>query len=53
MVEMKAATVAEAYGGYGERVEDPEQVVPAIERALHVVRQEKRQALLNVICEHP
>ncbi len=45
--------ICEAFGGYGERVEDPEQVGPAIERALHVVRQEKRQALLNVICKHP
>jgi acetolactate synthase-1/2/3 large subunit len=45
--------VCEAFGGYGERVEDPEQVGPAIERALHVVRQEKRQALLNIICKHP
>lgn len=45
--------ICEAFGGYGERVEDPEQVGPAIERALHVVRQEKRQAILNVICKHP
>jgi acetolactate synthase-1/2/3 large subunit len=45
--------ICEAFGGYGERVEDPEQVGPAIERALRVVRQEKRQALLNVICKHP
>ena len=45
--------ICEAFGGYGERVEDPEQVAPAIERALRVVRQEKRQALLNVICKHP
>jgi acetolactate synthase-1/2/3 large subunit len=45
--------ICEAFGGYGERVEDPEQVGPAIERALRVVRQEKRQALLNVVCKHP
>ena len=45
--------VCEAFGGYGERVEDPEQVGPAIERALRVVTQEKRQALLNIICKHP
>jgi acetolactate synthase-1/2/3 large subunit len=42
-----------AFGGYGERVEDPDQIEPALRRALEVVRKEKRQALLNVICRHP
>jgi acetolactate synthase-1/2/3 large subunit len=37
-------------GGYGERVEDPAALPAALERALGVVRGEKRQALLNVIC---
>jgi acetolactate synthase-1/2/3 large subunit len=41
--------VCEAAGGYGERVEDPEEVPAALERALHAVRVEGRQALLNVI----
>ena len=45
--------ICEAFGGYGERVESPDQVGPALERALHVVRNEKRQALLNMICKHP
>ena len=45
--------ICEAFGGYGERVESPDQVAPALERALHAVRREKRQALLNVICKHP
>jgi acetolactate synthase-1/2/3 large subunit len=45
--------ICEAFGGYGERVESPDQVGPAIERALHAVRNEKRQALLNMVCEHP
>jgi acetolactate synthase I/II/III large subunit len=40
----------EAHGGYGERVERPEEVGPALQRALHAVRTEKRQAVLNVIC---
>ena len=44
--------VCEAFGGYGERVESPEQVGPALARALHAVKVEKRQALLNVICKH-
>jgi len=43
--------ICEAFGGYGERVERPEEVGPALERALRVVQQEGRQALLNVICK--
>ena len=41
--------ICQAAGGYGERVEDPSEVPAALERALNVVRHEKRQALLNVI----
>ena len=41
--------ICQAAGGYGERVEDPGDVPAALERALNVVRHEKRQALLNVI----
>jgi len=37
------------YGGYGECVETPEALPAALERALHAVRVEKRQALLNLI----
>jgi acetolactate synthase I/II/III large subunit len=43
--------VIEASGGYGERVVDPAELPKALERALHAVRGEGRQALLNVICE--
>jgi acetolactate synthase-1/2/3 large subunit len=43
--------ICEAFGGYGERVEHPDQVKPALDRALDVVRNEKRQALLNIICK--
>jgi len=42
--------ICEAAGGYGERVEDPAALPAALERALDVVANEKRQALLNVIC---
>jgi acetolactate synthase-1/2/3 large subunit len=42
--------ICEAAGGYGERVEDPGQLPAALDRALAVVRNERRQALLNVIC---
>ncbi len=41
--------ICQAAGGYGERVEDPAEVPAALERALNAVRNEKRQALLNVI----
>jgi len=41
----------EASGGYGVRVSDGKELLPALERALQVVRQEKRQALVNVCLE--
>ena len=44
---------AEACGAYAERVEEPGQLKEALKRALKVVREEKRQALLNVICKSP
>jgi len=45
--------VCQASGGHGERVEDPEALPGALARALRVVREERRQALLNVICKKP
>jgi acetolactate synthase I/II/III large subunit len=45
--------VCEAAGGYGERVEDPAELPAAFQRAFHAVDVEKRQALLNVICQGP
>lgn len=45
--------ICQANGGYGERVEEPAEVLPALQRALTVVREEQRQAVLNVICKHP
>ena len=42
---------AEASGGYGEVVADPAALPDAIARSLRVVREERRQALLNVLCE--
>lgn len=38
----------EASGGYGERVSDREALIPALRRALAVVQEEGRQALLHV-----
>jgi acetolactate synthase-1/2/3 large subunit len=45
--------VCRAAGGYAERVEDPAALPEALARALRVVREERRQALLNVICRKP
>jgi acetolactate synthase I/II/III large subunit len=45
--------ICESAGGYGERVDDAAELPEALERALRVVREEKRQALLNVMCAQP
>ncbi len=45
--------ICRASGGHGERVEDPARLPEALQRALRIVRDEKRQALLNVICKKP
>lgn len=42
-----------ASGGYGERVTQASEVRPALQRALRAVREEGRQAVLNMICKHP
>lgn len=41
----------EASGGHGEKVTDPRALPDAIRRALKIVREERRQVLLNVICD--
>jgi acetolactate synthase-1/2/3 large subunit len=45
--------VCQASGGWAEKVEKPDALPDALQRALKVVREEKRQALLNVICKKP
>lgn len=42
--------ICEAAGGYGERVDDPAELPAALECATSGVKNERRQALLNVIC---
>lgn len=42
--------VVAAHGGHGEMVDDPAELPAALGRALKVVKEEKRQAVLNVIC---
>ncbi|HXV80772.1 MAG TPA: thiamine pyrophosphate-requiring protein, partial [Candidatus Binatia bacterium] len=44
---------AQACGAYAERVEEPDEVPRALQRALKVVKEERRQALLNVVCKSP
>ena len=43
--------ICRAAGGYGQKVERPEDLPRALKRALKVIETEKRQALLNVICK--
>ncbi|MBM4443143.1 MAG: thiamine pyrophosphate-requiring protein [Candidatus Rokubacteria bacterium] len=45
--------VCQASGGWAEKVEDAAKLPEALARALKVVREEKRQALLNVIVKKP
>ena len=42
--------IVRASGGHGERVEDPAELPGALNRALRAVREERRQALVNVVC---
>jgi acetolactate synthase-1/2/3 large subunit len=44
---------AQACGAYAERVEEPQELPNALRRALDVIKGERRQALLNVICKNP
>jgi acetolactate synthase-1/2/3 large subunit len=43
--------VCQASGGFGERVTDPKNLRPALKRAMKVVKEEGRQALVNVCLE--
>jgi acetolactate synthase-1/2/3 large subunit len=44
---------AQACGAYAVRVEDPHELPDALQRALKVVKEERRQALVNVVCKNP
>lgn len=43
---------AELNGGYGERVERPQDLPAALQRGIKAVVEEKRQAVLNVVCAY-
>jgi acetolactate synthase-1/2/3 large subunit len=45
--------ICQASGGHGEKVEDPAKLPDALARALRMVREDKRQVVLNVICKRP
>jgi len=42
--------IVRAFDGYGERVEAPDELPGALQRGLKAVREERRQALLNLVC---
>jgi acetolactate synthase-1/2/3 large subunit len=42
--------IVRAFDGHGERVEDPAELPGALRRALRAVRDERRQAVVNVVC---
>ncbi len=44
---------AQACGAYAARVEEPGELPDALATALRVVKEERRQALLNVVCRNP
>jgi len=44
--------VCQAFGGYGEKVTDPAQVAPALQRGLAAVKN-GQAAVLNMITQHP
>ncbi|HWL27616.1 MAG TPA: thiamine pyrophosphate-requiring protein [Burkholderiaceae bacterium] len=45
--------VVEASGGYGQRVDKPGDLLGALQRAVHAVMNEGRQAVVNVITQPP
>jgi acetolactate synthase-1/2/3 large subunit len=46
----KYEKAVEMVDGYGERVTDPDDLIPALERGIKAVMVERRQALINVVC---
>ena len=43
--------IVRAFDSHGERVEHPDELPGALQRAVAVVRRERRQALLNLVCQ--
>ena len=47
---LRLEKAVETVGGYGERVTDPAELPGALARAVRVVKEERRQAVLDVVC---
>jgi acetolactate synthase-1/2/3 large subunit len=47
---LRLEKVVDCVGGYGERVTDPAGLPAALARAIRVVKEERRQAVLDVVC---
>jgi acetolactate synthase I/II/III large subunit len=45
--------ICQASGGHAEKVEDPTTLPETLARGLDIVRRERRQVLLNVMCKKP
>ncbi len=45
--------ICQASGGHAEKIEDPVKIPEALARGLDIVRRERRQVLLNVMCKKP
>ena len=43
--------IVAAFGGHGEKVIAPDEIYNAIQRGLSFIRQERRQAVIDVICK--
>jgi acetolactate synthase-1/2/3 large subunit len=52
-VDQHYEKMVDVSGGYGEQVNDPKEMQPALERALKAVMVEKRQAVINVTASDP
>ena len=49
-VDQHYEKAVEVSGGWGTRVTEPGELMPALEKAMNVVTGEKRQALVNIVC---
>lgn len=47
---LKLEKVVESVGGYGERVTDPSALPGALARAIRIVKEERRQVVLDIVC---
>ncbi|MDG6997361.1 MAG: thiamine pyrophosphate-requiring protein [Nitrososphaerota archaeon] len=43
--------IVTAFGGYGEEVRNPDEITPALQRGIECVRNQNKQAVIDVICK--